>query len=51
MSLDELFHSKKFNLYERPKNEITVIRSILIRKSLYDTMVKYKKHIIFLIIK
>lgn len=43
LSLDDLFHSKKFNLYKRPKNEITVIRSILIRKSLYENMIKYKK--------
>ena len=42
ISLDDLFRSKKLNLYKRPKNEITVIRSILIRKSLYDTMIKYK---------
>lgn len=40
--LDNLFASKELNLYVKPRNEKTVARSLLIRKSLYDNLTKYK---------
>ena len=42
-SLEYLLKTKKIGLYKRPKNEITVYRSFLIRKSLYNGIVELKK--------
>lgn len=42
--LEYLLDTKKLDLYERPKNEITVYRSFLIRKSLYKGIVDLKEH-------
>lgn len=40
--LEYLMNNKKLDLYKRSKNEITVPRSFLIRKSLYHGMIKLK---------
>lgn len=42
-SLEYLLNTKKIDLYKRPKNEITIYRSFLIRKSLYDGILKLKE--------
>lgn len=41
-SLEYLLNNKNIGLYKRAKNEITVPRSFLIRKSLYEGMVELK---------
>lgn len=41
--LEHLIHNQKLDLYKRDKNEITVARTFLIRKSLYNGIVKLKK--------
>lgn len=40
--LEHFLNSKKIDLYKRPKNEISVFRSFLIRKSLYEGLVNLK---------
>lgn len=42
-SLEHLLETKKIDLYKRPKNEITVFRSFLIRKSLYQGIIQFKE--------
>lgn len=41
-SLEHLLNTKKLDLYKRNKNEITVPRSFLIRKSLHKGMLNLK---------
>ncbi len=41
--LEHLIHNQKLDLYKRDKNEITVPRTFLIRKSLYNGIVALKK--------
>ena len=40
--LENLFITKELNLYIKPRNEKTVARSIILRKSLYDNLIKYR---------
>ena len=40
--LENLFSTKKLNLYIKPRNEKTVARSIILRKSIYDNLTKYR---------
>ena len=40
--LENLFITKELNLYSKPRNEKTVARSIILRKSLYDNLIKYR---------
>lgn len=42
-SLEHLIKNKKIDLYIRPKNEISVFRSFLIRNSLYEGINKLKE--------
>lgn len=40
--LEYLLENKKIDLYKRPKSEISVFRSFLIRKSLYQGIIELK---------
>ena len=40
--IEYLLNTKNIELYKRPKNEITVFRSFLIRESLYNSMIELK---------
>lgn len=40
--IENLLTTKKIDLYPRPKNEITMYRSFLIRKSLYNGLIDLK---------
>lgn len=40
--IEVLLETRKVDLYPRPQNEITMYRSFLIRKSLYDGLIELK---------